>query len=297
MPVAIGGPERASVGTRAPPPEGSDVTDAARPKITVPGIAAMKSSGELISMITAYDATFATMVDEAGIDMILVGDSVAMVVQGRANTIGVSLAEMCYHVRMVAAAAPRALIVGDLPFGTYQSSPQQAVESSVEVLKAGAEAVKLEGGVSVAEAIAAITAVDIPVVGHIGLTPQSYHRMGGHRVQGRTEGSTPGGRERLLADAAAVEDAGAFALVVEGVPRNLAAEITEAVGIPTIGIGAGPDCDGQVLVLHDVLGLSDARYKFTTQYANLKQVGIEAVRAYCDDVKHRRWPDDEHSFH
>ena len=273
------------------------MTDAVRPKITVPGIAAMKSAGDLISMITAYDATFAQIVDEAGVDMILVGDSVAMVVQGRANTIGVSLEEMCYHVRMVAAAGPSALIVGDLPFGSYQVSAQQAVESSVELLRAGAEAVKLEGGVAMAEAIAEISSVDIPVVGHIGLTPQSYHRMGGHRVQGRAGGSSPGGRERLLDDARAVEDSGAFALVIEGVPRELAAEITAAVSIPTIGIGAGPDCDGQVLVLHDVLGLSDARYKFTTHYAELKRLGIDAVRTYSDDVKQRRWPDDAHSFH
>jgi 3-methyl-2-oxobutanoate hydroxymethyltransferase len=273
------------------------VTDADRPKLTVPGIAARKGTGEPISMITAYDATFARIVDEGGIDMILVGDSLAMVVQGADHTIGVSLDEMAYHVKMVAAARPRAVIVGDLPFGSYQSHPAQAVESSVALLKAGAEAVKLEGGVPMAETIAAIARVDVPVVGHIGLTPQSYHRMGGHRVQGRGGGSGVGSRERLLADAHAVEQAGAFAMVIEGVPRDLAAEITAAVSIPTIGIGAGPDCDGQVLVLHDVVGLSDSRYKFTTRYAELKHLAIEAVRGFSDDVRARRWPDDEHSFH
>ena len=270
----------------------------ARPaKVTVPGVRDMKARGERIAMITAYDATFARIVDAAGVDVILVGDSVGMVVQGEANTIPVDLDEMAYHVRAVARAGTRALVVGDLPFGSYQVSATQAVASSVELMKAGAACVKLEGGVSMSETIAAISRVDIPVMGHIGLTPQSYHRMGGHRVQGRRNGFEAGGRERLLEDAFAVEQAGAFAVVVEGVPRDLAKEITKKLSIPTIGIGAGPDCDGQVLVLHDVLGLSDLRLKFTKQFADLRSAAVSATEAYVTETKSGEWPDDAHSFH
>jgi 3-methyl-2-oxobutanoate hydroxymethyltransferase len=268
-----------------------------RKKMTVPDLARLKSLGDKITMITAYDATFARLVDLAGVDMILVGDSVGMVVQGAANTIPVELLDMAYHVRLVARAEPKALIVGDLPFGSYQVSNQQAVESSIRLMKEGAECVKLEGGVSMAETIAAITRVDIPVMGHIGLTPQSYHRMGGHKVQGRKSGFEAGGRERVLEDAHAVEQAGACAMVVEGVPRDLAAEITEKVSIPTIGIGAGPDLDGQVLVLHDVLGLSDMPLKFTKHYADLRGAAVEATKAYVSEVREGLWPDDAHSFH
>jgi 3-methyl-2-oxobutanoate hydroxymethyltransferase len=268
-----------------------------RKKMTVPDLARLKSLGDKITMITAYDATFARLVDLAGVDMILVGDSVGMVVQGAANTIPVELLDMAYHVRLVARAEPKALIVGDLPFGSYQVSNQQAVESSIRLMKEGAECVKLEGGVSMAETISAITRVDIPVMGHIGLTPQSYHRMGGHKVQGRKSGFEAGGRERVLEDAHAVEQAGACAMVVEGVPRDLAAEITEKVSIPTIGIGAGPDCDGQVLVLHDVLGLSDMPLKFTKHYADLRGAAVEATKAYVSEVREGLWPDDAHSFH
>lgn len=268
-----------------------------RPKVTVPELARMKALGEKISMITAYDVTFARLVDLAGVDMILVGDSVGMVVQGEANTIPVALDDMVYHVRLVSRANPRALIVGDLPFGSYQVSPQQAVESSIRLMKEGAECVKLEGGVVMGETIQALTRVDIPVVGHIGLTPQSFHRMGGHKVQGRTSGFEAGGRERLLEDAHAVEQAGACAMVIEGVPLDLAAEITKKVSIPTIGIGAGPSCDGQVLVLHDVLGLSELTLKFTKHYANLRKAAIEATAAYVREVRAGTWPDDAHSFH
>lgn len=269
---------------------------AERRKFTVPDLARFRDEGRPIAMITAYDATFARLVDRAGVDMILVGDSAATVVQGERTTIPVSLAEMEYHVRCVARANPRALVVGDLPFGSYQSSPSKAVESSISLVKAGAEAVKLEGGVSMAETIAAITRCDIPVIGHIGLTPQSFHRMGGHRVQGRQAGLEAGGRDRLLQDAGAVEAAGACALVIEGVPHELAREITDKVSIPTIGIGAGPSCSGQVLVLHDVLGLSDCRYRFAKQYADLGNAVVEATRTYVDEVRDRVWPDLEHSF-
>jgi 3-methyl-2-oxobutanoate hydroxymethyltransferase len=270
---------------------------APRRKVTVPAVTRMKVDGDPIAMITAYDATFAQLVDVAGIDMILVGDSLGMVVQGQANTIPVDLDEMLYHVRMVAQARTAAHVVGDLPFGSYQIGPEQGVTSAIQLMKAGAESVKLEGGIAMAETIEAITRVDIPVVGHIGLTPQSYHRMGGHKVQGRQSGFEAGGRERLIEDAFAVEQSGAFALVIEGVPRDLAAEITNKLSIPTIGIGAGPDCDGQVLVLHDVLGLSELRLKFTKQYADLRAAAIEAAEAYVAEVKQGVWPDDDHSFH
>jgi 3-methyl-2-oxobutanoate hydroxymethyltransferase len=268
-----------------------------RSKITVPDLARMKALEERITMITAYDATFARLVDLAGVDMILVGDSVGMVVQGEANTIPVELDEMAYHVRLVARSRPKALIVGDLPFGSYQVSPQQAVESSIRLMKEGAECVKLEGGVVMADTIQTITRVDIPVVGHIGLTPQSYHRMGGHKVQGKKSGFEAGGRERLLEDAHAVEQAGACAVVVEGVPRDLAREITQKLSIPTIGIGAGPDCDGQVLVLHDVLGLSEDTLKFTKHYADLRRMAITATEDFVREVRQGAWPDDQHSFH
>jgi 3-methyl-2-oxobutanoate hydroxymethyltransferase len=257
----------------------------------------MKAAGERIAMITAYDATFATIVDAAGVDLILVGDSVATVMQGEHTTIPVDLDEMAYHVRIVARAGTRALVIGDLPFGSYQVGPEQAVASAVRLMKAGAGCVKLEGGITMADTIQAITRVDIPVVGHIGLTPQSYHRMGGHRVQGRSPGVEAGGRDRLLDDAVAVEQAGAFAVVIEGVPRAVAADITSKLSIPTIGIGAGPDCDGQVLVLHDVLGLSDRRFTFARAYADLRTTSIEAATAYVADVRAGTWPDDEHSFH
>ncbi len=267
-----------------------------RRKFTVPDLARAKAEGRRIAMITAYDATFARLVDEAGVDCILVGDSVGMVVQGVPTTIPVELDEMAYHVRSVARARTKALVVGDLPFGSYQVSPQQGVESSVTLMKAGAECVKLEGGIAMADTIAAITRVDIPVVAHIGLTPQSYHRMGGHKVQGRTEGREAGGRDRLLDDAHAVEQAGACAVVVEGVPLDLAAEITEKLSIPTIGIGAGVHCDGQVLVLHDVLGLSDLRLTFTRRYADLRDEVVRATAAYAADVRAGTWPDEAHSF-
>jgi len=267
-----------------------------RRKVTVPDLARMKSERRKIAMITAYDVTFARLVDEGGVDMILVGDSVGMVVQGTSNTIPVELDEMAYHTRAVARAKPRALVVGDLPFGSYQISPQQAVESSVCLMKSGAECVKLEGGTAMADTIHAISRIDIPVVGHIGLTPQSYYRMGGHKVQGRRSGFEAGGRERLIEDAYAVEQAGACAVVVEGVPRDLAAEITKKLSIPTIGIGAGSSCDGQVLVLHDVLGLSERCFTFAKRYADLTRATIGATASYVDEVRTGSWPDEAHSF-
>jgi 3-methyl-2-oxobutanoate hydroxymethyltransferase len=247
-------------------------------------------------MVTAYDATFASIVDNAGVDLILVGDSVATVMQGQKNTLGVSMDHMEYHVQMVAAARPLALIVGDLPFGSYQSSVTDAVTNAVRLIKAGAEIVKLEGGVHVADQIRAIAQADIPVMGHIGLTPQSYHRMGGNKIQGRTSGDTAGTRERLMEDAVAVEQAGACAVVIEGVPAELAAEITAKVSIPTIGIGAGIACNGQVLVLHDILGLSSRTFTFAKKYTDLLAAANTALAAYVSEVREGTWPDDEHSF-
>jgi 3-methyl-2-oxobutanoate hydroxymethyltransferase len=273
------------------------MTTPQRPRVTVPSLLARKSSDAPIAMITAYDTTFAAIVDEAGVDMILVGDSVATVMQGEKTTLPVSLQEMEYHVRMVARANTKALVVGDLPFGSYQSSISQAIDSSVCLVKAGAQAIKLEGGIHMADTIDAIARVDIPVVGHIGLTPQSYHRMGGNRIQGRTSGLEAGSRERLLQDAHAVEQAGAFCLVIEGVPEEVAHEITDKVAIPTIGIGAGHHCDGQVLVLHDVLGLSERKLSFAKPYASFREDALRAVGQYVSEVRDGTWPDADHTFH
>ena len=270
--------------------------NAPRAKVTVPSLLQAKHEGRRIAMITAYDATFAAIADDAGVDVLLVGDSVATVMQGERTTLPVSLEEMAYHTRIVAAARPKALVVGDLPFGTYQQGPTTGIDSSVRLIKAGAECVKLEGGVGVAHVIEAITTADIPVMGHIGLTPQSYHRMGGNKIQGRQHGDQAGQRDRLLQDAHAVEQAGACAVVIEGVPADLAAEITDKLSIPTIGIGAGPSCDGQVLVLHDVLGLSRRRLSFAKPYADLLTASTNAISEYVKEVRDNTWPDAEHSF-
>lgn len=268
-------------------------------KVTVPEILKRKTTGEPIVAITAYDYPFARFADEAGVDLILVGDSLGMVVQGLDTTLPVTLDEVLYHCRMVVRARQCALVVADLPFGSYQSGPERAFESAVRALKeGGAEAVKLEGGVSVAATIQALTAVDIPVMGHVGLTPQSIHRMGGHKVQGQRLGHAPGQRERVIEDALAVQEAGVFAVVLEGIPRELAAEITQRLSIPTIGIGAGPECDGQILVLHDVLGLTIGRSpKFAKRYAELGLAARKALETYAGEVRNRLFPREEHSFH
>ncbi|MFI5217601.1 MAG: 3-methyl-2-oxobutanoate hydroxymethyltransferase, partial [Candidatus Limnocylindria bacterium] len=241
-------------------------------RVTVPLLGARKRRGERISMLTAYDFAFASLFDQAGIDVLLVGDSLGNVVQGQPTTLPVTLDETIYHTRLVARAARRALVVADLPFGSYQITSEEALRSAVRCVKeGGAQAVKLEGGRTVAETIARIAAAEIPVMGHVGLTPQAIHRMGGHRVQGRGES----GRSRVLEDARAVEAAGAFAVVLEGMPAELAGEITRELSIPTIGIGAGVDCDGQVLVMHDLLGLSDGVPSFVKQYANLGALTVQ----------------------
>jgi 3-methyl-2-oxobutanoate hydroxymethyltransferase len=270
--------------------------ETSRKKFTVPHLAACKSEGHRMSMVTAYDATFASIVDAGGVDMILVGDSVATVLQGQRNTLGVSMEHMEYHVQMVAAAKPLALIVGDMPFGSYQSSTQDAVRNAIRLIKAGAEIVKLEGGVHVADQIAAISNADIPVMGHIGLTPQSYHRMGGNKIQGRTDGDAAGSKTRLLEDALAVQNAGAQAIVIEGVPADLASHITSQLSIPTIGIGAGTGCDGQVLVMHDLMGLSPRTFTFAKPYAQLRDAATQAVAQYVSEVRSGEWPDADHSF-
>jgi len=224
------------------------------PKITIPDIYKKKAEGRKITVLTAYDFPTAQIVDEAGIDIALVGDSLGNVVQGVANTLPVTMDEMIYHTRMVSRAAQSALVVGDMPFLSYQADIAEAVRNAGRFLKeAGAEAVKLEGGTSVAATIRAIVAAGIPVMGHVGLTPQHVHALGGFKVQGRDEAA----REKILADARAVQESGAFSIVLEAVPSTLAKEISGMLSIPTIGIGAGPHCDGQVLVLHDLLGLFD----------------------------------------
>ena len=267
-------------------------------KVTVPDLQRMKEAGTKITALTAYDFPFGRIVDDAGIDVVLVGDTLGVVVQGLENTIPVTLEEMIYHCRMVARACQRALLVGDLPFLSYQVGIPDALRSAGRLLKeGGAAAVKLEGGIHMAETIRALSAVDIPVMGHVGLTPQSFHRMGGHRVQGRRRGRGPGERDRVIADAEAVAEAGAFAIVLEGIPLDLAAEITERLPIPTIGIGAGSHCDGQILVLHDLLGLFD-RFtpKFAKRYAELGLAAREAVATYVREVRAGSFPDDAHSY-
>ena len=262
-------------------------------KITIPDILLMKQEKRRITMLTAYDYPFARLVDEGGVDAILVGDSLGVVFSGHDNTLRVTLDEMIYHTRAVARAKPRALLVADMPFMTYQASIEQACLNCGKVLKeSGAQAVKIEGGMNMAHIIRAVTAIDIPVMGHIGLTPQSIHRMGGYKVQGRKEQA-----DRVVEDALAVQAAGAFSIVLEGIPSALAARITEELSIPTIGIGAGPDCDGQVLVIHDILGLCE-KYspKFVKRYADLAPVIADAVSAYVEEVRGGVFPTAEHSF-
>src|SRR5271163_1776621 len=267
-------------------------------KVRVPDLARMKAERQPITMLTAYDYPFARIFDQAGADLLLIGDSLGMVVQGADSTLPVTVGEILYHVKMVVRARQRALVVADLPFLSYQVNPEQALRNSGRLIKeGGAEAVKLEGGITMANTIRRLVDIDIPVMGHIGLTPQSIHRMGGHRVQGRRAGRGPGCRERLLEDAAAVEQAGAFALVLEGMPVELANEITQRAAIPTIGIGAGPGCDGQVLVMHDLLGLSESFVpRFAKPYANLWRDSAAAVNSYIREVRERIFPGPEHSY-
>jgi len=245
-------------------------------------------------MVTAYDAPGARMADEAGVDLILVGDSVAMVVLGYDDTLQVTVDDMAHHVAAVARTRPRPLIVGDLPWMSYHVSVEDTVRNAARLVKAGAQSVKLEGGRKRLPMVEAIIDAEIPVMGHIGLTPQSVHAMGGFKVQGKEVSAALA----LVDDAKALEDAGCFSIVLEGVPDEVARMVTDAVSVPTIGIGAGPHCDGQVLVFHDVLGLEDRIIpKFVRRYATLKADGTAALAAFADDVRARRFPADEESYH
>lgn len=261
---------------------------------TVLDIQNMHASGDKITVLTAYDYPFARLMDQEGVDMILVGDSVGCVVAGYDNTLPVTMEEIIYHTKAVMRGTEGAFVIADMPFLSYQIDIRDACLNAGRLIKdAGAHAVKLEGGVNMADTVRAIVNMDIPVVGHIGLTPQSIHRMGGYRVQGRQDEQA----RQLLADAKALEDAGAFALVLEGIPTGLAKEITAAISIPTIGIGAGIHCSGQVLVIHDILGLCE-KYspKFVKVYADLAPMIREAIKGYIDEVRSGSFPDDEHSF-
>lgn len=254
----------------------------------------MKAKGDKIAMVTAYDYSFAKLIDGAGVEVILVGDSLGMVVQGRKNTLGVTLDHMVYHCHCVAKGAERAHVVGDLPFLSYQASKEDAIRSSGELLKKGhADSVKLEGGEEIAETVRAVVDLGIPVMGHVGLMPQRIQQMGGYKIQGRGKDAA----KKVMRDAKAVAEAGAYALVLEGITLELAKEITAEVSIPTIGIGSGPHCDGQVLVCYDLLGVfQDFSPKFVKHYADLKQVVGAALGSYIAEVKSGKFPGPEHSF-
>jgi 3-methyl-2-oxobutanoate hydroxymethyltransferase len=265
--------------------------------VTIKDLAAWKAAGTRFVMLTAYDYPTARLLAEAEVPVLLVGDTLADNVLGYPNTLPVTMTEMLHHARAVARGAPERLLVGDLPFGAYQRSCADAIDSSVEYLKAGMHAIKLEGGGWVVETVSRLTQRGIPVMGHLGLTPQSVNTFGGLKVQARSAGD----REQLIVDAHALEDAGAFALVLEGIPRDLAKQVSQELTIPTIGIGAGPDCDAQVLVIHDLLGITGhlrgSVPKFVKPYADLGDRIVSAARAFADDVREGRFPDDAHSFH
>lgn len=267
-------------------------------KVTVPSILNRKGSHQKITALTAYDYTMASLIERSGVDIILVGDSLGSIIQGHSSTIPVTMDQMVYHCSCVSTAVKRAMVVGDMPFLSYQVSKEQAVENAGRLLKeGGVSAVKLEGGVKLAATIEQICAFDIPVMGHVGLTPQSIHRMGGHKVQGRHSGKQAGSRARILEDAVAVAEAGAFALVIEGVPQELACEITAKVSIPTIGIGAGGGCDGQILVTHDMLGMTpEFKPRFVKRYAEVGEVAIEAIKSYISEVQNGTFPSAQHVF-
>jgi 3-methyl-2-oxobutanoate hydroxymethyltransferase len=266
---------------------------AAPARVTAEALLQRKRSGQPITCITAYDYPTARIVDEAGIDLILVGDSLGMAVLGHRDTLSVTMDEMLHHTKAVARGTAQAFLVADMPFGSYHASPEEAIRNGTRFLKEShAQAVKIEG--PRASLTARLTEAEIPVVAHLGLTPQSVHRMSGYKVQGKS----PEAGEQLLADAIALESAGAIALVLEGIPRELASRITQALTIPTIGIGAGPDCDGQILVFHDLFHLTFApAAKFTRQYADAQSVFTNALRQYRDDVISGSFPSDAESYH
>lgn len=258
--------------------------------VTTSTLAKMKKEGVKISAMTAYDSPFAKLFDESGIDMILIGDSLGMVIQGGSSTLHVTMDDMLYHTKIVSSACQRAMVVGDMPFMSYQVTVEQAVQNAGRFLKeAGATAVKLEGGASVCDRIKAISTASIPVQAHIGLTPQSVHQMGGFKVQ-RDE-------DRLMNDAKAVQEAGAFSVVLEGIPSHIAKAITAELDIPTIGIGAGADCDGQILVMHDMLGINSGHVpKFVKKYANLGDEARKGIKAFISEVQSGDFPGPEHCY-
>ena len=260
--------------------------------ITLASLQAMRARDEKIAVLTCYDASFARILDAAGVDVLLIGDSLGMVIQGHDSTLPVKLAEMSYHTRCVAAGSSRPFIISDLPFASYQASPEQAFHSAAKLMAAGAHMVKLEGGAVMIETVAFLTQRGVPVCAHLGLLPQSVNQLGGYKVQGRDEASAA----QVLADAAAMQEAGAGLLLLEAVPAALAKHVTETVSIPTIGIGAGVDCSGQVLVLYDVLGIYPKPPKFSKNF--LRDAGnmADAARAYVAAVKNRSFPAAEHSF-
>jgi 3-methyl-2-oxobutanoate hydroxymethyltransferase len=271
-------------------------------KVTVPELLQRKSQAagshsnpQKITCLTAYDYPTARLLDEAGVDVILVGDSLGMVVLGYESTLPVTIEEMLHHARAVRRGVHRALVVADMPYGSYHTDTAESLRNAVRFVKeAGAEAVKVEGGERRLELISRLTEAEIPVMGHVGLTPQSVNALGGYRVQGKT----PDAADQLIRDAHAVEAAGAFAVVLEAVPRELAAQITRELRIPTIGIGAGPDCDGQILVIHDLLGLTfNQTPKFARQYANVRDTILKAAKEYCEDVRGGTFPSDGESYH
>ncbi|MFM0499492.1 3-methyl-2-oxobutanoate hydroxymethyltransferase [Paraburkholderia caffeinilytica] len=266
--------------------------EASRSAITVPKLQAMRDAGEKITMLTCYDASFAALLDRSGVDVLLIGDSLGNVLQGQTTTLPVTLTDIAYHTASVARAQPSALVVADLPFGTY-GTPEDAFRSSVELMRAGAQMVKLEGGEWLAETVRFLVERSIPVCAHIGLTPQSVHAFGGFKVQGKTDA----GASQMLRDALAVQNAGAQLVVIEAVPTLLGSEVTKQLRIPTIGIGAGPDCSGQVLVLHDMLGIFPGkRPRFVKDFMQ-GQANIQAaVEAYVRAVKDGSFPGPEHTF-
>lgn len=277
-----------------PKAQGSGARSGGQPKkVTVPEIRARKG-GLPLAMVTAYDFTMARLLDAGGVDMLLVGDSVGMVVQGHATTLPVTVEDICYHGRAVARGARRAHVVGDMPFMSFQVSPIQALENAGRMMKDGSfESIKLEGGEEVAEHVRRIVAAGIPVMGHIGLTPQSVHAMGGFKVQGKGEQNAA----RLVRDAKALDEAGVYAIVLEAIPPDLAEEVTAAVSVPTIGIGAGAGCDGQVLVCYDMLGMfPDLEPKFAKKFAHVGEQIVQATQLYVGEVQERVFPAPEHTF-
>ena len=262
--------------------------------MTIPDFRKRKAEGRKIVVVTAYDALFTRIAEEAGLEVLLVGDSLGVVVQGKKDTLSVTMDDMLYHTRLVAGAAQRALVIADMPFLSYQVSVEEAVRNAGRFLQAGAAAVKLEGGAAVVDRVAAMTRFGIPVMGHLGMTPQSVHQYGGYKVQGKAADQA----EALLNDARALEAAGAFAVVLEAVPAKLAKTITQALAIPTIGIGAGPACDGQVLVLYDLLGLFEEFVpKFVKPYAHLRADALQALRRFREEVEQGKFPSDSESYH